>query len=80
MKLISIVPQPLCPGTELLSNLWVMVPVVGLVPVLTPYTFLQVGHCRNGEGELAMRADRQAEWKECLQSTRVSTGARVVLE
>lgn len=57
-----------------------MVPVVGLVPVLTPYTFLQVGHCRKGEGELAIRATRQAEWKACLQSTRVRTGARLVVE
>jgi len=55
-----------------------MVPVLGLVPVLTPYTFLQVGHCRKGEGELARSAVRQAEWKEWLQCTRVRTGARVV--
>lgn len=80
MKCSSIVPQSVWPGREDLSSLWVIVPVVGLVPVLMPYTFLQVGHCKKGVGELDMRAVKHAEWKEWEHELRLSTGARVESE
>ena len=69
-KKIVIVPEPSCPGRELFSSWWFMLPLdgeiqdhnqdyfleansilpfMGLLPVRTPWTFLQIGHCRKGE-------------------------------
>merc|ERR1719234_1080412 len=48
-KYIVIVPEPSYPGRELFSSWWFMLPFIGLLPVRTPWTFLQMGHCRKGE-------------------------------
>ena len=69
-------PHPSCPGRLVGDRLCpILAPCTGLVPVRTPCTRLQVGHCRKGEGAAAAIWRRQAAWKAWVQSARRRTSS-----
>ena len=60
--MISIVPHFSYPGREKEWRMWEIRPELGIVPVFTPYTFLQVGHSMNDLPALLIRASRHGRW------------------